>query len=197
VQRAPVTRPVVPASQRIAPPAPPPPPPPATTGRLAVGQHDRSVEIEIHGLFALTQWAWAWSGSAVGPGIRIGIPLTANGFLTNVNNDVRINFGVEGFIWPEPLFYWWVSAPVVLQWNVFLTGTWSIFFEAGGAFDVFPTDGANCYDHSQSPWYYCDRWAVHPAGGFGARIHFAGGGRFPTLTMRLGYPMGFTLGISL
>jgi hypothetical protein len=187
----------------------------ATVGALAVagsnaqaqsivrepGNHDHSVEVEVHGVI---NYFWRFGvvvggGVDIGPGVRIGIPLLNNGFVRSINNDVRINFGLDLY-WAAYFgnaFFVWFNSPVVMQWNFYLTGHWSVFGEAGLAFDLYPgqADGVNCYNHAPGN-YYCDLFYFYPAFAGGARYHFGGGGHYPTLTMRLGYPTGFNIGAS-
>jgi hypothetical protein len=166
------------------------------------GNHDHSVEVEIHG-FIDYGWHYDYAGYGaydIGPGFRIGIPILNNGFVRSINNDVRINFGGDLHWLPgyTAEFFGWINSPVVMQWNFFLTDRWSVFGEAGLAFDLYlfnQSVGPNCYNHGGGN-VYCDLFWFYPSFAGGARYHFGGHGGFPTLTMRLGYPVGFNIGVS-
>jgi hypothetical protein len=160
----------------------------------AIGQHDHSLEVELHGILGVGGFPWPWAGFGVGPGFRLGIPIVRNGFLSRVNNDLRINFGADVFTWVFPSFYVWLTTPVVLQWNLFLASKWSLFFEAGVAIDLYPPNTI-CYDH-QDGHDACDLFGFWPVGGAGVRYHWLGDGRFPALTFRLEYPTGLNVGVS-
>jgi hypothetical protein len=115
-----------------------------------------------------------------------------------MNNDLRLMIGAQWYVtFNSGGAYWWLSAPVTLQWNFFLSPQWSASLEAGLAVDFFvpQIDWLNCYDH---PQLYCDRVAFHPAGGFGLRRHFSQQpGGFPALNFRFAYPGGIQVGLEL
>jgi hypothetical protein len=152
-------------------------------------------ELEIFAGVGPGAWAWPWGGFVLSPGMRIGVPLTANGFMANLNNDVRLMFGGQFYASVTPSPYWWVDAPVTLQWNFYLRNQWSVALEAGLAVDVFLYDFLNCYDH---PQLYCDRVFFHPVAGVGLRDHFAGptAPAFPAMTFRFMYPAGVQVALS-
>jgi hypothetical protein len=161
-----------------------------------IGVHDTSIEVEVHGAF---NGLW-WGGFATGPGFRVGIPLARNvGRL--VNNMPAINFGADVvfFPWWGRLngWYWYISSPVVLQWNIYVHHRWSLAPEVGFAAEFYPA------------WYgYCGNWgwawgangcggfALWPSAAFVARYHFRDNAGFPALVMRLGFPVGFNIGVS-
>jgi len=155
------------------------------------GAHVDKVEFEIHGVLGF--WGRWYNTFYTGPGFRVGIPIVRNGFVRSINNSVAINFGADFFWYPGYSGfgdYFAISSPVVAQWNFYLTGKWSVFGEAGVAFEFYPWDGPNCRGGG------CDRFWVYPGLAAGARYHFRGGTTFPSLTMRLGFPTGFNIGVS-
>jgi hypothetical protein len=91
----------------------------------------------------------------------------ANGFIPSINNSVAIGFGID--IATDGTIF----APIVLQWNFWLSTHWSVFAEPGFAI----TSG----DQN-----------VYPAFFAGGRFHFTD--RI-ALTIRVGYP-DVTLGVS-
>jgi hypothetical protein len=160
------------------------------------GLHVTRVNVEILAGVAPGAWAWPWGGLAVSPGFRVGIPLTRNGMLSNINNDMRLMIGAQWIISFNPAEYWWLTAPLSLQWNFFLSQQWSVSLEAGLSVDVFVYDFLNCYEH---PRFYCDRVLFHPVGGIGLRRHLspsAGPPGFPALEFRFSYPYGVQVGLS-
>lgn len=160
------------------------------------GQHVTRVNGEILVTVAPGAWAWPWGGLTTSAGFRLGIPLTRNGMLSTLNNDVRLMLGAQWIISFNPAEYWWITAPLALQWNFFLSPQWSVSVEAGLSVDVFVYDFLNCYEH---PRLYCDRVFFHPVGGVGIRRHFgssANGPGFPALEFRFSYPYGVSVGLS-
>lgn len=107
--------------------------------------------------------------SDVGLGFR-GTFHIANGFVSSINDSVGVGVGFD-FAPGSGHVY----APVVLQWNFWLSTHWSVFGEPGIAF------GSG--DGNQS---------VFPALFVGGRFHFT---ERIALTMRFGYP-DFAIGVS-
>ncbi len=158
------------------------------------GYHVTRVGFEIFAGVGPGAWAWPWGGFVMSPGFRFSIPLTRNGPIEGLNNDFRLMIGAQIYfdvlngITP----YWWLSAPVTVQWNFFLSEQWSVLLEAGLAVDVFmpipALDFLNCYNH---PIYYCDRVYFHPAGALGLRRHFSSGAPGNgAVSFRFTYPAG-------
>ncbi|MFO0559172.1 MAG: hypothetical protein U0269_14245 [Polyangiales bacterium] len=160
------------------------------------GQHQSRPTFELFAGVAPAAWAWPWGGLAVSPGFRLGFPLTRNGMLANINNDIRLMVGAQWIISFNPAEYWWITAPLSLQWNFFLSQQWSVSLEAGLSVDVFVYDFLNCYDH---PRYFCDRVFFHPVGGIGLRRHLSSNPSpgAPALEFRFSYPYGVQVGIVL
>ncbi len=153
------------------------------------GYHRTRVEAEIFASVGPGAWAWPWGGFVLSPGLRLSFPLTRNGPHASLNNDFRLVIGGQVYFSVTPIPYWWLSAPITLQWNFFLSEQWSVLLEAGVAVDVFTYDLINCYDH---PRLYCDRVYFHPAGAFGLRRHLGGSGApgAPSISFRFTYPGG-------
>jgi hypothetical protein len=172
------------------------------------GNHPRySVEFEPHLALGLTDPPGEGRGDGIGPGLRLGIALTHDGFLPKLNDSVALGVGVD---W---LFYdgddqvrarcgRFVEAPndtnvcvelgnragssnylffpAVMQWNFWLHRRASVFAEPGLGlhFARFGEDS----DLGASPVI-----------GLGGRFHFIDA---VALTLRLGYPTS-SLGVSL
>lgn len=146
-----------------------------------------SFEAEPHLLLDPHDAPGRGSDDGFGVGFRGTIPVVDNGFVSSINNNVGIGFGLDwvsyrryydcdgrGFNCDDGRFTrFWI--PVVMQWNFFLSQNWSLFGEPGGTFHL--TD---------------DDIDLDPVIFIGARWHFS---QTATLTMRLGYPT-FSLGVS-
>jgi len=154
------------------------------------GHHlDYGVEIEPHLILGHP----FRPGDAGGPGVRFSIPIVDNGFIKKINNSVAIGFGLDYFAWGYRTWrrrggYWGnygrdtVWLPVVMQWNFYLHEKWSVFGEPGLAARLNESGRRGGVD-------YIDPF-VFFAGG---RFHFT---KDITLTMRLGFPVGFSVGVS-
>ena len=107
------------------------------------------VEIEPHAVF---QWDNRWGNDdGIGPGVRVNVNLTHDGFIAKVNDSVALGFGLDVtfgdndcgwfYAFGDPRFrddfrctateVWF---PVVMQWNFWLTDVISVFGEPGLAF---------------------------------------------------------------
>lgn len=136
------------------------------------------------------------TGGGFGVGFRGTVVLADRAFVPKINNSVGIGFGLDWVYFrnaqdcvdedPGPgraivcrrrdaIGYFW--APVVLQWNFFLSRNWSVFGEPGVAVRLTsPGD----LDIDPFVMYVGGRW------------HFSNSA---TLTMRIGYPT-FSVGVS-
>jgi hypothetical protein len=156
------------------------------------GDHPKyTVELEPHGILGLG--AFDYGSVAIGAGGRVGIPIVQNGFIPTLNNSVAISFGAD---WAHFLGCYdslyscsadYLEFPVTMQWNFFLTRSWSVFGEPGfyiyhGWFNNCPV-GCGTTPTATGAW---------PAFYAGARYHFSDK---VTLTMRIGYPT-FSIGVS-
>ena len=120
------------------------------------GAHRRyAVELE-------PQVALKWAGlpgdaAGIGPGLRVSVPILQDGPLAKLNNSLALGFGIHWAYFQEPCgAYFWegtspepddpnhatfikdctahqFTAPLVVQWNFFLTPVISVFAEPGMA----------------------------------------------------------------
>jgi len=150
---------------------------------------------------------YAYGGTAFGPGVRFSIPVMSPGFVKTINDSVAISFGLDLVHYSGYTYYancgrfgcatyydgpdfWAAYFPVTMQWNFWLSDRWSVFGEPGLAFRHAFWGDAYC-----APGYYCGhRDDFLPAFFLGGR--FALSDRL-ALTMRLGYPMLFSIGLSI
>lgn len=151
------------------------------------GHHDSSVELELHGIARWEEEHYLYGHTAVGVGLRVGIPLVRNGFIPSINNQVAINFGPDLVVWPDYRGTVDLVVPVALQWSFYLASHWSVFAEAGVAVEWFPPGDPRDPGHPFGFW---------PGLAVGGRYHFASGAGFPSLTLRLGFPTGLNFGVS-
>jgi hypothetical protein len=112
------------------------------------GAHpDYSVELEPEAVFVFGRPL----NEGPGVGLRVSIPLVDNGFVSTINDNVAISFGID----KDPVASGrTINVPVALQWNFFLTRHWSVLGEPGVFFQF---DG-----HTRA---YPQIWG-------GARYHF-------------------------
>lgn len=120
------------------------------------GEHIRyGVEVEPH--LAL-QWAsLPGEAAGIGPGLRLSVPIIADGPLKKINNSLAIGVGVDWAYFNEPCGHYFfdgpsltpedpryatwaedctahhITAPVVIQWNFFVSKVVSVFAEPGMA----------------------------------------------------------------
>jgi hypothetical protein len=134
------------------------------------------------------------------------------GFIKSINNSVAISFGVDFMRYEGYGYYrycrgrgcevyypagyddsfWSVHLPVTMQWNFWLTDKWSVFGEPGLTIrHSFFNDYAYC-----EPGFPCnvDRTSLYFTFFAGGRFHF---NDKLALTMRLGHPIDFSLGLSI
>ena len=131
-----------------------------------------------------------------GGGLRLSIPLMSPGFVPSINDSVAISFGGDfvrysagpdvcgGNVCTASSSFWVAYAPVALQWNFFLTDKWSVFAEPGVAMRHTFVD--HCLD--------CSVDQLRPLFDMGGRYALADGMK---LTMRVGFPMLASVGISI
>lgn len=115
-----------------------------------------------------------WSG--VGPGVRVSIPLTHNGPIDTINNNIAISFGGAMTWHGNNSNVTVLSIPVAFQWNFYLTEIISVLGEAGLNTPITFGNGTSNFN-------------VEPL--------FQGGGRFQWdkvgVLVRIGYP-SFSVG---
>lgn len=135
-------------------------------------------------------------GGGVGPGFRGTIVLTDDGFISKINNSVGIGFGLDWLVLgnehcpgkhpPDDDHCHDHDAlvlPVVLQWNFWLHESWSVFGEPGLAL-VFDDR-----EHENDTELHFDPFVFYAGG----RYHFSDS---VALTMRLGFPLTASIGVS-
>ncbi len=146
------------------------------------GAHpDYTIEVEPH--FVLAPWgpvSWGGNRAGFGPGVRLSIPATQNGFVPSINDSVAVSFGLDWLFygtdyWGDTIYQFII--PVAMQWNFWLSPAWSVFGEPGLA--VFA---------SGNP----DDAGVVPVFEIGARWLMGGD---VAMDFRIGYPT-FSIGIS-
>lgn len=150
--------------------------------------HQTKVDVEVHGVFGYS-WhrGWYdrgyWVGGGWGVGVRVGVPLMPNGPVRTINNSLMLNLGGELLFWSY--YYGWdqameLVAPLALQWNFYLLPAFSLFLEGGLALGVAG----------------CCGFGFWPGLALGGRVHFNGRADYPALVFRVGFPVGFTLGVA-
>jgi len=112
-----------------------------------------------------------------GPGLRLSIPLVANGFVKSINNNVALGLGVDWAHYDKNSDVLWF--PAVMQWNFYLTDVITAFGEPGFAL-------RNTSNHDT-------HWNIDGVLQVGAKFMF---GRYVGLTVRAGYPY-FSVGVSM
>jgi hypothetical protein len=135
------------------------------------------------------------AGGDYGLGVRFGIPIVSNGFVTTINNSVAISFGLD---WVHYDWCWYhlncsadyFAFPVTMQWNFYVAQHWSVFGEPGLV--IFHGFYTGCPPGDVCPAEPTDT-GVYPALYLGGRYHF---NDTTALTMRLGFPFALSLGIS-
>src|SRR5579859_4018996 len=107
------------------------------------GDHPNyTFEIEPHLDFAF--FLPTARSTGVGLGGRFTIPVVKNGFVSTINNNVGVGFGLDWLHYNGCYRYYFVGPnypyctnldsfwiPVVMQWNFFLATHWSVFGEPG------------------------------------------------------------------
>lgn len=162
-----------------------------------------------------------YGGRAWGPGVRASIPVMSPGFIRSLNNSVAITFGLDmmkyegtysyygwyGFCRRDPgncpgwggadVGFWAAHFPVAMQWNFFVESRWSVFGEAGITIRhaFYPDSWCNAAT-------YDPRWGPCQPDATSLYFTFYAGGRFHfteklALTMRLGHPTAFSIGLSI
>lgn len=161
------------------------------------------VEIEPH--VSLAPDIYGYGGTSFGLGARFSIPLLSPGFVPSINDSIALSIGPDFVDYTGDTYtyncgpgctsyaaagYWAWYSSVAMQWNFFLTKHWSVFGEPGlgwrhGFFgSTYCPAGFSCVGSTDT---------FYPAFFAGARFHFSDG---VALTMRLGYPVFFSLGLS-
>jgi hypothetical protein len=167
------------------------------------GDHpDYKFELEPHLLFG---WANLYANNGFGAGVRMGLPIMHNGFISSINNSIAISFGIDWLRYSGCYYNGRVFNrrddfgcgasfflfPVAMQWNFWLTPRWSVFGEPGlyihhGVYDD-PCEELGLRNCSAPT-----RTGLGFAAYAGGRFHF---NDTVALTMRLGYPT-LSIGVS-
>lgn len=163
------------------------------TARAQSGRIQGPVRFDVH-------LGIGWQGS-VGPGMRVDIPLSRDGLISSVNDELALTLGADVLFFafdrynrhnpydhpPRHSYYYHhyrhdhgdmtLLFPIALQWNFILSRSWTVFPEAGLAI-------THHYSHAH----------VLPNFGAGARLQFGGGSA--ALLLRLTFPGAFQVGIA-
>ena len=123
----------------------------------APGQHIR-YGMEIEPQLSLQHARVPGEAAGIGPGLRLSVPIISDGPLKKLNNSLALGVGVNWAIFKESCgTYFWdgpapepdepqyptyakgctahqITAPVVIQWNFWITEVVSVFAEPGMAF---------------------------------------------------------------
>ena len=96
------------------------------------------LELEPHADFAL---GGGRDVTGFGLGARVGIPLVENGFIKTLNNSVALSTGLDWISYSgcyslqfgdcSSITALWL--PVTMQWNFYLTPSWTVFGELGAS----------------------------------------------------------------
>ncbi len=161
------------------------------------GDHVKGgVELEPH--LVLSPFNTPYNDLGLGLGFRASIPIVDNGFVSTINNNVAIGFGLDwmryrGCDWSDCDSINHFAVPVVMQWNFFLTKAWSVFAEPGLALNFHTGFDCDNYRDRFGRRYGCYRDnRVDPTLFVGGRWHFS---QYTTLTMRIGWPY-WSIGVS-
>lgn len=140
----------------------------------------RPFQLDIHGGFT-------WWGIGAATGVRFGIPIVDNGFVSSINNAVYINFGID-FYWVRSrcgnpgCSYWDYGAglglPVALHWEFYFNENWSAFVELGVNIFFHPW----FWDNGRFDAYEGGYWFL---GAVGGSFHI---NEWFLLTLRVGTP---------
>jgi hypothetical protein len=175
------------------------------------GEHPNyAVELEPHFAFGAFDPPGDTSGTGIGAGLRLTIPVVKNGFISTINNSVGISFGFDWLSYsgndvsfgycgrwiPGPASTrictqvaapnsggtaQYVLFPVAMQWNFWLHERFSVFGEPGLV--VY---------YRKAKYEMDGGLGLAPLFDVGGRWHFS---KIAALTVRLGYPT-FSLGVS-
>ncbi|MDP9036276.1 MAG: hypothetical protein M3O50_15855 [Myxococcota bacterium] len=152
------------------------------------------VEIEPHLSLGSGRWDNYYAAGGYGVGVRFGIPVVDNGFVSTINNSVAISFGLDITHYDGCWYHGGCSAnyldfPVTMQWNFYVAQRWSVFGEPGLA--IYHGFISDCPAGFQCP-FTPTVTGIQPAFYVGGRYHFSD---TTALTLRLGFP-NFSFGFS-
>lgn len=159
------------------------------------------LEVEPHGLVGVLDPPGAAHGNGYGFGARLTYTLVGNGFVKSINNSVGLSSGVDWLHYikgdnscaratnpggncdladDQDEGVPFLTIPVVLQWNFWLTRDWSVFGEPGIGFSLRSNGREKELGVDVLHLYLGGRW------------HFTD---YTSLTLRIGYP-AFSVGVS-
>lgn len=170
-----------------------------------------SFELEPHVAFGVFDPPGRPIGSGIGFGLRAAIPIIENGFVRTINNSIAISFGLDWLYYygsaltvgrcartapsggglaetcvdvdgPIGGTSHYVYIPTAMQWNFWLSDTFSVFGEPG----------TTIY-YEKGRFEERGHLGLRPLLQVGGRWHFA---RRAMLTLRVGYPTQ-SLGVSM
>jgi len=140
-------------------------------------------------------------GTGIGPGFRGTVVVVDNGFIPKINNSIGIGFGLDWIAFGDEHCHGntndnnpdndnchdpsQIVLPLVMQWNFWLHRKWSVFGEPGLAL-VWREDD---HDDDDDDDLDIDPFVFYAGG----RFHFSD---TVTLTMRLGFPVTLSVGVS-
>ncbi|MBL9038571.1 MAG: hypothetical protein JNG84_08675 [Archangium sp.] len=147
----------------------------ATLGAIDSERSDFSnFRVEVH-----LDFGWY---SAFGGGLRLEVPLSHNGIIDGVNDEIALSFGAELFyFYPSGSLGIGVYPILAVQWNFFVGSRVSLFPELGVAF-LFGPSRASYWGTFIAPYL-----------GLGIRYHFNARN---ALLARVSWPAGLQLGIT-
>ncbi len=152
------------------------------------------LEIEPHVLLGSGRWDNRYAAGGYGLGVRFGIPIVDNGFVSTINNSVAISFGLD-IVHYDSCWYGgpcsanYFDFPVTMQWNFYVAQRWSVFGEPGLViYHGFLSDCPAGLVCPGTPTLT----GVEPALYVGGRYHISD---TTALTLRIGFP-AFSFGFS-
>ncbi len=118
----------------------------------------------------------------VGLGVRLDIPVVSRGLIDGVDDDLSVTVGAE------VMYIYWsgfegigVYPMLGLQWNFYISESWSIFVEFGATL---------LFSSNRDQWTDSFIW---PHAMLGARWHFS---ERNAIFVRAGWPAGVQLGVT-
>ena len=152
-------------------------------------QHANQLEVEVHAAFGFNYYNAGNNAVGLGAGVRVGIVLLPNGPLPSINNSLAVSVGGD-FLYNTyscgrgtSCAYLTLVPELMAQWNFYFTPILSAFVEIGVAPEI-------SFGRSGNPFVF------YPGAAIGGRVHFKGETRLPSLTVRVGFPIGLTIGVS-
>jgi hypothetical protein len=145
---------------------------------------NRPLQLDLHGGFT-------WYGLGFAGGLRFGIPLVNNGFVSSLDNAVYLNFGADAYVidWSgcrirsgtgcAREYGFALGFPIALHWEFYFTDEWSAFAELG--FQIFLPPSL-FYGNYWDPGDHIGAWVI---GAVGGSYHF---GEALSITLRVGNP---------